>query len=85
MGLAGEIGSVEEGKKADLILINTNKPHLQPLNNEISAMAYSAQASDVDTVIVDGKILMENRKFTTLDVDKIMKNTKKCVEGLIRR
>lgn len=85
LGLAGEIGSVEEGKKADLILINTNKPHLQPLNNEISAVAYSAQASDVDTVIVDGKILMENRKFTTLDIDKIIKNTKKCVEDLIRR
>ncbi len=84
LGLAGEIGSVEEGKKADLILINTNKPHLQPLNNEISAIAYSAQASDVDTVIVDGKILMESRKFMTLDVEKVMKHTKKCVEALMK-
>lgn len=84
LGLAGEIGSIEEGKKADLILINTNKPHLQPLNNEISAIAYSAQASDVDTVIVDGKILMESRKFMTLDVEKVMKHTKKCVEVLMK-
>ncbi len=54
-----EIGSIEVGKKADMILIDMDKPHLYPLHNIVSALAYSVQGSDVDTVIVDGNIIME--------------------------
>ena len=57
-----EIGSIEVNKKADIILIDMDKPHLYPLHNVISSLAYSVQGSDVDTVIVDGNILMENRR-----------------------
>lgn len=80
-----EIGSIEVGKKADLILIDMDKPHFYPRHNIISAMAYSAQASDVDTVIIDGKIIMEKREIKTLDVEKIKFETEKRAKDLIKR
>lgn len=80
-----EIGSIEVGKKADIILIDMDKPHLYPLHNVVSSLAYSAQGSDVDTVIVDGKIIMENREIKTLDVEKIMYNGEKTGKDLINR
>ena len=80
-----DIGSIEIGKKADIILIDINKPHLYPIHNIISLLAYSAQGSDVDTVIVDGKILMENREMKTVDMEKIMYNTEKIAKDLVRR
>ncbi len=70
-------GSIEKGKEADLILIDIEKAHIQPLRNPISALTYSVQASDVDTTIVNGKILMENRELTTIDIEKVMSKIKK--------
>jgi 5-methylthioadenosine/S-adenosylhomocysteine deaminase len=64
-------GLIKEGMKGDMILIDTDKPHFYPKNNDISAIIYSAQASDVDTVIVDGKIIMQNRIFKSIDEEKI--------------
>lgn len=80
-----EIGSLEVGKKADLILIDTDKAHFYPRHNLISAMAYSAQGSDVDTVIVNGKIIMEKRIIRTLDVEKIKFMAEKSARDLILR
>jgi 5-methylthioadenosine/S-adenosylhomocysteine deaminase len=85
LDLGGEIGSLEEGKKADLILIDLDKPHLYPRHNLISALAYGVQASDVDTVIVDGNILMEKRIVKTLDVEKIKYMANKHAKSLINR
>lgn len=80
-----QIGSIVEGKKADLILIDTDKAHLYPHHDQISAIAYSTQGSDVDTVIVDGRILMENRQIKSLDVEKIKYMVEKRAKDLIRR
>ncbi|NLK43160.1 MAG: amidohydrolase [Tissierellia bacterium] len=80
-----EIGSIEIGKKGDLILIDMDKPHLYPRHNIISSLAYSVQAADVDTVIVDGKIIMEKREIKTLDVEKIKYMTEKHAKDLISR
>lgn len=80
-----EIGSIEVGKKADIILIDTDKTHLYPRHNIISALAYSTQGSDVDTVIVDGNILMEKREIKTLDVEKIKYMAEKHAKDLIKR
>ncbi|MDF2987946.1 MAG: amidohydrolase [Eubacterium sp.] len=66
-----DTGKIAEGLKADIILIDTDKPHFYPKNNPLSTLVYSAQASDVDTVIVDGRILMQNREFTAIDEEKI--------------
>lgn len=80
-----EIGSIEVGKKADIILVDLDKPHLYPRHNIISSIAYSAQGSDVDTVIIDGKIIMEKRIIKTLDVEKIMYMAEKQAKDLIVR
>ena len=80
-----EIGSIEIGKKGDLILTDMDKPHLYPRHNIISSLAYSVQAADVDTVIVDGKIIMEKREIKTLDVEKIKYMTEKHAKDLISR
>lgn len=80
-----EIGSIKEGKKADLILIDLDKPHLYPRHNLISAVAYGVQGSDVDTVIVDGKIIMEKGEIKTLDVEKIKFMAEKQAKDLISR
>jgi len=71
IGFGDITGCIKEGMKADIVILNTDKPHLCPLNNPISAVAYAAQASDVDTVIVDGRILMENRELKTIDEEMI--------------
>lgn len=80
-----EIGSLEVGKKADLLLIDLDKSHLYPRHNEISALAYGVQASDVDTVMVDGKILMEKRQHRVLDVEKIKYMAEKQAKELVKR
>lgn len=85
LGLDGVIGSLEVGKRADIILVDLSKPHLKPLNNIYAALAYSARGSDVDTVIVDGKILMENRRVQTLDERTVMEKAEKCASDLLVR
>lgn len=80
-----DIGSIEVGKKADIILIDMDKPHLYPKHNLISALSYSAQGSDVDTVIIDGRIIMEKREIKTLDVEKIKFMAEKQARDLIDR
>lgn len=76
LSIDDKVGTIEVGKDADIILIDTNKPHLTPLNNPFSAVVYSAQSSDIDCVFCKGELLMENRKLLTLDIDLAMKNTK---------
>lgn len=80
-----EIGSIKVNKKADIILIDLDKPHLYPLHNLISLLAYSIQGSDVDTVIIDGNIIMEKKEIKTLDVEKIMYNAQRISKDLITR
>ncbi len=67
LGMETEIGSIEVGKKADLAILNLNTPSLNPRNNLIAGLAYSANGSEVETVIIDGQITMENRQVLTMD------------------
>lgn len=85
LGLANIIGSLEIGKKADIILIDFSKPHLKPLHDVYANIVYSARGSDVDTVIVDGKILMENRQVKTLDEQEVMEKAEKHAAELLSR
>ena len=71
LGLEKEIGNIEIGKKADLILLKLDTPSFMPQNNLIAGLSYSANGSEVETVIIDGKITMENRKILTMDEEKI--------------
>jgi len=80
-----EIGSIETGKKADIAIIDFRKPHLTPLYNEASHLVYSAKAADVETVIINGKIIMENRKTTTINTDEVMQMAQKTKEKLLSK
>ncbi len=80
-----EIGSIETGKKADLAVVDFKKPHLTPMYNETSHLVYSAKSSDVDTVIINGKIVMENREVKTVNVDRIMAFVEKTKQSLMER
>lgn len=83
LGLDHEIGSLEEGKKADIIIIDLEKPHFYPKADLISNMVYSAQGSDVKTVIIDGKIVMENYKLTTYDEKEILIKSEEMKKDLL--
>ena len=85
LGLQDEIGSLEVGKKADIVLVDMKKPHLTPLHNVISHLVYSAIGSDVDTVIVDGKILVRGRKVLTLDEGEVLERAQKASDDLLAR
>ena len=85
MGKEYEIGSVEAGKKADLIILNTDTASFMPRNDYISCLAYSCNGSEVDTVIVNGKILMENREVKTLDKEKIFFETEKTMNRIVKK
>lgn len=72
LGLGSATGSIEAGKRADLIAVDIRKPHLVPLYDIYSHLAYSAMASDVDTVLVDGVPVVENKVFLRADEEEIM-------------
>ncbi len=72
LGLGDITGSLEAGKKADIIIIDIKRPHLIPLYDICSHLVYAVTGSDVVTTIVNGRILMEDRLLTTLDVDEVM-------------
>ena len=71
-----------EGKKADIIMIDMNKPSMQPENNIVRNIIYSADNSVVKMTMIDGKILYENGKFTTLDLDEVYKMCSKFMGDL---
>ncbi len=85
LGFQEKIGSIEAGKKADLIIIDMEKPHLKPLSNVVSHLVYSANGADVDTTIVDGEVLMEGRKVLTLDEEKVLELAQRTSDDLISR
>ncbi len=83
LGREDETGSLEAGKKADILLLDRMKPHLYPEMNHVSALVYAAESADVDTVICNGRILMENRILRTLDEGSILKQAEKTARRLI--
>ncbi|MBD3206668.1 amidohydrolase family protein [Candidatus Bathyarchaeota archaeon] len=73
LGVEDETGSLEAGKKADIILIDMDKPHLTPMTYIPHQLAFYVNGSDVDSTIIDGKVLMENRKVKSVDPNDVMK------------
>ena len=67
LGMEKEIGSLEVGKKADIILVDLSQPHLIPFEDPANMIAFYVRGNDVDTVIVDGVVLMEGRSVITVD------------------
>lgn len=85
LGLDKLIGSVETGKKADIILVDMNQPHLTPLYNCYSQLVYAARGADVKTSIINGKFVMKDRKLCTIDVPNAMKSVRKIAAEIINQ
>ncbi len=85
LGIEKMVGTLEVGKKADIIFIDLDKSHLVPLHNLVSMVVYSAAASDIKHVICNGKIIMENYKITTFDEREVIQKVKQLSEELIKR
>jgi 5-methylthioadenosine/S-adenosylhomocysteine deaminase len=84
IGLDRQIGSLEVGKQADLIVIDTHSPHLVPIYHPESHIVYAAKGSDVRDVVVGGRVLVRNRQILHLDVAEIMSNVRK-IAGRIKK
>ncbi len=83
LGLDDEIGSIEVGKKADIILIDTNCANMVPDSSTLTSnVIYSANGSNVDTTICNGKILMENKKLTVLDEEEVYDKAREAIKKL---
>lgn len=85
MGIDNKVGSLESGKLADVILIDMNELGFTPAVNPVSNLVYSGSGQSVDTVIVNGKILMCNKKLLTLDIETVMNNAKAHIVDLLER
>jgi 5-methylthioadenosine/S-adenosylhomocysteine deaminase len=85
IGLPDQIGAVEPGYLADLILVDMSGPHVQPLHSITASLVYATRASDVHTVIVDGKVIMRDRQLLTLNKSEIVKQVNHSMQRLARR
>lgn len=85
LGMEKEIGSLEPGKKADIVLVDWFKPHLVPMNMPVYRIVYYASGEDVATVIVDGRILMRDRQAFTADEGNVLNAAQQESELAVRR
>ncbi len=82
LGHGGELGIIREGALADLIVIDIQKPHLQPVNNLVSDLVYCCKASDVETVLVNGRVVVENRRIEGIDLADLYRRATAAVERI---
>lgn len=83
LGMGDQIGRLKENMKADLILLDLHRPHLYPRHDLLAHLVYAAKSADVSTVIVDGKILMEEGKVLTIDAEEVYKEVQQRAERLV--
>lgn len=79
------VGSIEKGKKADIIVVDYWQPHLRPLSNPVSHLVYSASGHDVKHSIIDGRLVMFERRVLTLDEEAILRDAEKSAWSLYER
>jgi len=85
LGWEKEIGSLEVGKQADFVVFDLDKPHLTPHRDEASTLVYAATGADVDTVVIGGKVIVQNRQVLTLDEERILREATERAEALWKR
>lgn len=78
-----EVGLIKPGLKADLILVDFRRPHLCPRHDLYAHLVYAAQSADVDTVIINGEIVMAGRQVLTMDEKEVMAQAQKCADRLV--
>jgi len=85
LGLEHEIGSLENGKKADITIVDMQRPHIAPVHDPVASLVYCANCGDVDTVIIDGRVVMEGGEVKTVNELEILSKSYEVVEGLKER
>jgi len=85
LGLEHEIGSLEIGKKADLVVVDLNRLHTTPSMNPVSTLVYAATGGEVEMVIVDGQIIVEQGQLLTMDEDEVMEEARRHADALYQR
>jgi 5-methylthioadenosine/S-adenosylhomocysteine deaminase len=85
LGLEAEIGTLETGKRADVIVVNLKSLHSVPSTDPMSATVYSAEAADVETVVIDGRVVMKNRELLTLDEKSVSQSAIRESVELVKR
>ncbi len=85
LGIDEWVGSLEPGKKADFITINTDAPHLTPVWNPVATAVFAAQGGDVDTVVIDGRIVMRRRQVLTMDEGAILEDVNRRFRDVAAR
>ena len=85
VGMEAELGSIETGKRADLIVVNRDAPHLAPDRDPWSTLAYAARGTDVRLTMVDGEVLVDNFKLAQLDQQEIAATAKVAAAELVAR
>ena len=85
LGIADKVGSLEVGKRADLITIDTDVPHLTPIWNPVATMVFATQGADVHTVVVDGKIVVRDHRILTMDEEAIVADARRRMPEIAAR
>jgi 5-methylthioadenosine/S-adenosylhomocysteine deaminase len=83
LGLENEIGGITPGRKADLIALNLNQPHLTPIYDPVSHIVYSARGSDVRFVWVDGRQVVKDGLVVTVDETEVLNEVKRIGEKIL--
>ncbi|MCU0559794.1 MAG: amidohydrolase [Desulfobacterales bacterium] len=85
LGLGERIGSIEAGKQADLIVLDTRKPHLTPMYHPASHLVYAARGSDVATVVIAGRVVLRDRRILTFDAQAAMDEVNRLAAAIRAR
>ena len=85
LDLGDEVGQLREGMKADIILLDIEKPHLYPQTDMVANLVYCAKANDVDTVFVDGRKVVENRRLLTIDQIALCREAQERFDAIVGR
>ncbi|RLG55970.1 MAG: hypothetical protein DRN99_01105 [Thermoproteota archaeon] len=83
IGLGYELGSIEPGKQADIIVVDFEKPHLKPLYNPVSHLVYAARAGDVKMVLVRGELLVQDGKLTRADLRDVIREAEYAAKRIV--
>jgi 5-methylthioadenosine/S-adenosylhomocysteine deaminase len=82
LGMEKLVGSLRPGMKADITIINLNKPHLTPIYHEYSHVVYAANGADVETVLINGRVVMRDRRLLTIDEEEVMARVRNIAQRI---
>ncbi|MCL4458929.1 MAG: amidohydrolase [Chloroflexi bacterium] len=85
LGLEAEIGSLEPGKRADIVIVDLEQPHISPVHRPLSSIVYCANGNDVLTTIIDGEIVMEDRVVKTVSEADIVREAQRRADSIVAR